>query len=202
MTLDDLQRAWDRRGAPAAVADAPPELAAVRARAGELDAVVRRRDRRETLVALALLPVFSYFALQADGLVVRLGSLILALSCLIIPLRLRAARHKPPDPGLPLATFLRLELELVLQQRRLLLTVPLWYLGPLGVGVILFFAGSGASRGLTVLYAAVVIVFFGWLYRLNRTAVAEELEPRERELRLWIELTGEGGDDRRKETKR
>jgi hypothetical protein len=101
------------------------------------------------------------------------------------------------------ADFLRLELELVLKQRRLLLTVPLWYLGPLGLGVILFFAGSGVSAWLTALYAAIVVAFFVALYRLNVSAVNRELEPRERELRLWIELTTEGDEAKaRKEAER
>jgi hypothetical protein len=204
VTLDDLQRAWRRRGAPEGAAESPArELEAARARARELEAMVRRRDRLETLVAFALLPIFSYFALRADGWMVRLGAAILAVSCLAIPLRLRGARRPSPDPGLPVATFLRLQLELVLNQRRLLLTVPLWYLGPLGLGVILFFAGSSASPWLTVLYAALVVASFTWLYRLNRNAVTQELEPRARELRLWIELAGEGDDAKRgKETER
>ena len=196
MSLDDLQNAWERRGNREDTANGERELHRVKERARELDAVVRRRDRLETAVALALLPIFSYFALAADGFLVRLGAVILAVACLAIPLRLWAARRPPPDPGLPVASYLRLELDLVLQQRRLLLTVPLWYLGPLGLGVVLFFAGTGAAPWLTVLYATVVVVFFGWLYRLNRAAVTEQLEPRERELRLWIQVTDEAGGER------
>jgi hypothetical protein len=201
VTLDDLQGAWRRRGTPEGSTETTArELDAARARAGELERTVRRRDRRETLIALALLPVFTYFALRADGLAVRLGSAILVAALVAIPLRLRAARRRTPDPGLPVAQFLRLELEFVLRQRRLLLTVPLWYLGPLVVGVILFYAGASTSPWRTVLYGAVVLAFAAWIYRLNRRAVRQELEPRERELRLWIELAG-GEDDpsRRKE---
>jgi hypothetical protein len=203
MTLEDLRRAWGRGGgAGAPESDPAGELRAVRARARELEDVVRRRDRRETLVALALLPIFTYFAFQAAGGVTRLGAVILAVSCLAIPLRLRAARRVAVDPSLPVAEFLRLELDLVLRQRRLLLTVPLWYLGPLGVGVILFFAGASRSPWLTALYAAVVIAFFLWLWRLNRTAVVQDLEPREKDLRLWIQLTTDDGDAADKDKER
>jgi hypothetical protein len=198
VTLDDLREAWRRRGADggpeAAGPDPAGELAAVRERAHRLEAAVRRRDRIETLVALALLPVFSVFALRGGTVTGRLGATILAVACLFIPLRLRAARRHPPDPGLPVATFLRLELDLVLRQRRLLLTVPFWYLGPLALGVILFFAGGRAGPWLTAIYAVAVVLFFAWLYRLNRNAVTSELDPRERELRLWVRLTDEGGE--------
>jgi hypothetical protein len=126
----------------------------------------------------------------------RAGAAIVAISCLWIPLVLRRARHRAVDHGQPVAAFLRLELDFVLRQRRLLLTVPWWYLGPLGIGVILFFAGASPSPWLTAAYAAVVVAFFYALYRLNRRAVEGELEPRERELRLWISVAAEDEDQR------
>ena len=188
--IDDLKDAWRRRLAEGGE-EPSRELARVRERARALEAVVRRRDWLESGVALAVLPVFTYFALRAGDAVTRVGSAVLALSCVLIPLRLRAARRRPPDPSLPVATFLRLQLDLVVSQRRLLLTVPLWYLAPLGVGVVLFFAGGSPSPWLTGAYVVIVAVFFHRLYRLNRDAVTSELEPRERELRLWIELVDE-----------
>ena len=184
--MDNLKRAW--RQIPPATPPRDPRqaLASVRERARQLDATVRRRDRVETLTALALLPVFAYFALQAEAPLVRLGAAVVAAACILIPVRLRGARHAAPDAGLPVAAFLRRELEVVESQRRLLLTVPVWYLGPLGVGVILFFAGAVASIWWTLLYTTIVIATFGWLYRLNRRAVTSELDPRADELRTWI----------------
>jgi hypothetical protein len=167
----------------------------VQERARELEAIVRRRDLIETVAALLVLPVFGFFALRPGELLVRAGAAIVALACIAIPIVLKLARRRRPDLGQPVATFLRLELDLVLRQRRLLLTVPLWYLLPLGAGVILFFAGASPSPWLTAAYAAVVVVFFAALWRLNRRAVTSELEPRERELRLWIELAGEEARD-------
>jgi hypothetical protein len=70
------------------------------------------------------------------------------------------------------------------------------------VGVILFFAGASRSPWLTALYAAVVIAFFLWLWRLNRTAVVQDLEPREKDLRLWIQLTTDDGDAADKDKER
>jgi hypothetical protein len=188
--IDDLKDAWRRRLAEGGQ-EPSRELARVRERAGALEAGVRRRDWIESGVALALLPVFAYFAVRAGDPVSRVGAAVVTLSCLLIPLRLRAARRRTPDPSLPVATFLRLQLDLVVSQRRLLLTVPLWYLAPLGVGVVLFVAGASPSPWLTAIYGAIVGVFLYRLYRLNRDAVTAQLEPRERELRLWIELVDE-----------
>jgi hypothetical protein len=197
VTIDDLAPAWRRRAEPDFGAQPAPELAAIRARARQLDVTVRRRDRIETLVALSLLPIFGTFAARADGVLVRAGAAIVAISCLWIPLVLRRARRRALDHRQPGAAFLRLELDFVLRQRRLLLTVPWWYLGPLGIGVILFFAGASPSPWLTAVYAAVVVAFYFALYRLNRRAVESNLEPWAHELRLWIAFGGEdeGADD-------
>jgi len=132
------------------------------------------RSLGEALLGLALAPLLASPIAAADGGSSDAGT---------------GSRAAPPWPCCrPVATFLRLQLDLVVSQRRLLLTVPLWYLGPLGVGVVLFFAGASPSPWLSGAYVAIVAVFFHRLYRLNRAAVASELEPRERELRLWIEL--------------
>lgn len=189
MRFEDLERAWQHRES---VVDRPPEperqLAAVREKAGVLERTVRRRDLLETVIALLLLPVFAWFALRASHPLSRLGAAIIAAACVAIPLVLRRARRRDPDLGLPVADFLRLELAFVLRQRRLLLTVPLWYLGPLGVGAVLFFAGGSPSVWITAAYGIGVAAFCAAVWWLNRRAVTVELEPRERELRLWIEL--------------
>lgn len=196
MTIDELGAAWRRQGGSArSGSELAQELAAVKTRARELEVLVRRRDRIETAVSLLLLPIFGFFAVRPGDLLVRVGSAIVALSCVVIPFVLRSARRRSTDLAQPVAGFLRVELDLVLRQRRLLLSVPFWYLGPLGVGVILFFAGASPSPWITAAYAAGVVVFFVALYRLNRRAVASELDPRASELRLWIELARDEVDE-------
>jgi hypothetical protein len=193
MSLEDLEAAWGRRLADVGPAgDTLRELERVRKRARQLEAVVRRRDRIETVCALALVPVFGYFALHAAAPLSRLGSAVLAVACALIPVRLRLARKRAPDPSLPVATFLRRHLELAGRQRRLLSSIAVWYLAPLGIGVVLFVAGT-APLWWTAAYALLVGVFFAYLYRANRAAVRVEIEPRERELRLWLGLIGESG---------
>jgi hypothetical protein len=187
--FEDLGRTWQQREAGAPLPTEPDrQLAAVRESARALERTVRRRDLLETLVALLLLPVFAYFAVRSGNPISRLGAAIIAVSCVAIPLILRRARRRAPDLGLPVGDFLRLELAFVARQRRLLLTVPLWYLTPLGLGAVLFFAGASPSHWLTAAYAAGVVIFSAVVWWLNRRAVTVELEPRERELHLWIQL--------------
>jgi hypothetical protein len=186
MEIEDLRGAWRRQGEEGAAADSSAELRRVRERAEELSKTVARRDRLETLVAVALLPVFAWLAFRTSLPVSKAGAAIIAVACVLIPLRLRWARGSSPDPTLPTTDFLRRERERVQTQARLLRSVLYWYLAPLGIGVVLFVGGSPVAVAWKVAYAVIVTAFFGWVLHLNHRAVATELEPRLRELDLIL----------------
>ena len=186
MSLDQLRETWRREALSPPGRKPADELAAVTERAAELDRAVRRRDRIETAVALALLPIFGWVAWATPHPVSAVGAAIVALACVVIPVRLRMARRHRPDPGLPLAQSLRAELDRIRAQERLLGSVAWWYLAPLGAGVILFMAGAPVAPLFKVGYAAVVVAFFGWLLRLNLQAVRRDLRPVARELESWL----------------
>jgi hypothetical protein len=153
-------------------------------------------------VALALLPIFAWVAWATPHPVSAVGAAIVALACVVIPVRLRLARRHRPDPGLALAQSLRAELDRIRTQERLLGSVAWWYLAPLGAGVILFMAGAPVAPLFKVGYAAVVVAFFGWHLRLNLQAVRSDLRPVARELESWLAgldepSAAEGGADAR-----
>ena len=185
MDFDSLGGAWVNQPSRAGVPE-DEMVAAVGARAAELDRVVRLRDRIETWGALLAMPIFASVAVVGRFGVSRIGAAILALACLLIPIWFRRARRPPPDPTLPIAQMLSQELDRVRAQQRLLGTVLWWYLAPLGIGVVLFLAGPLDSPWLVGLVALGVAAFFGGLFRLNRRAIREDLEPRARELENWI----------------
>ncbi|HSJ26484.1 MAG TPA: hypothetical protein VK929_17525 [Longimicrobiales bacterium] len=194
MKLDSLRDAWRHGDDEAPDASSAAALDAARQRAAALAADVRRRDRRETVVALLLIPVFLLFAFRAPTTLATVGALIVVVSCAFIPLRLRAARQAEPDPGLPVAAALREELERVRAQERLLGSVLVWYVGPLGLGLALYMAGgteSVAFRAGSLLVLAVLYAGIAWLNlhtaRHNVRPIARALEQSIREL--------EGGDD-------
>ena len=186
MSLDQLRETWRREALSPPGRKPADELAAVTERAAELDRAVRRRDRIETAVALALLPIFAWVAWATPHPVSAVGAVIVALACVAIPVRLRLARRRRPDPGLPLAQSLRAELGRIRAQERLLGSVAWWYLAPLGAGVILFVGGAPVAPLFKVGYAAVVVAFFGWLLHLNLRAVRSDLQPVARELESWL----------------
>jgi hypothetical protein len=187
MNFDQLAEAW-RGDAAAAPARSPAqEVAAVRAKAAELARDVRRRDRLETGVALAMVPFFAWTAVRAPHPLTALGAAIITVALVLIPVRLRMARHRAPEAALPVAWALRAELARVRAQERLLGTVAWWYLGPLGVGYILVKAGGPGSPLSKAAYAAGVVALAGGLLYLNLRAVRRELRPLADELERWLD---------------
>jgi hypothetical protein len=186
MSLDHLRESWRREALSPPGRKPAEELAAVTERAADLDRAVRRRDRIETAVALALVPIFGWVAWATPHPVSAVGAAIVALASVVIPVRLRLARRRQPVPGLPLAQSLRAELDRIRAQERLLGSVAWWYLAPLGAGVILFMAGAPVAPLFKVGYAAVVVLFFGRLLWLNLEAVRRDLRPVARELESWL----------------
>lgn len=178
MEFENLPALWRTRIGSADAATA--ELAAqIVDRSRSLAAGVRRRDRLETVISLAIAPLFAAVVVLGTSATGRLGAAILTASCLFIPIRLAHARRlfRPAGPDLSLRAFLGEERERLLAQRRLLRTVLWWYLLPLGAGVVLLF-GSKAQWLGTAVYSAVVIALYWAIHRANQKAIATQLEPR------------------------
>ncbi len=185
MDLDRVGEVWRREAGGAPAGSPAEEIEAVRARASELEWIVRRRDRLETGVSLAILPVFAWVAIETPHALSAVGAAILALTCAFIPIRLRMARRRGPDPALPVVLALQAELSRVRAQQRLLGDVAWWYLTPLGTGVILFMAGAAVSPLYKTGFAATVVALYGWLLYRN-LAVRRDLQPLARELEDWL----------------
>jgi hypothetical protein len=184
MHFDELRMRWYQNQSPHEAADAV--IARVRARSLELHRAIRKRDRIEILTAAVLLPAFLWLAYVTRFPESRIGALIVAASCVFIPLRLRAAQRLSPDYTLSLQDMVRHELESALAQKRLLSSVAWWYAGPIWLGVTLFMIGPlslwpsvAATIGSTLVMALIVAV--------NRSAVRTEIEPRIAELRALLE---------------
>jgi hypothetical protein len=146
-----------------------------------------------------MFPLFVWWAVTAVHPVSALGAAIVAGACVFIPIRLRMARRRGPDRSQPLTRALEAELARIRAQSWLLGSVALWYLAPLGVGVILYTAGLPVPPPIKISYAAAVVALYGWIFHLNRRAVQHDLGPVERELERWLansaDSPGEGVTD-------
>ena len=117
MEFEQLGESWKQWHGTTPVAPAEA-LQQVQQRAGQLRRVVRRRDRVEIGIALLMLPLFGWLAFVGRTEVSQIGAAIIAIACLVIPIRLRAARRAEPDAGQPLLSRLREELAQVEAQQR------------------------------------------------------------------------------------
>jgi hypothetical protein len=184
--FEALPTVWHGQDDQVAPQRATELVAATGERVAALDRAVRRRDRIETVTALAMAPVFGVVAMWVPSRVSAVGAVVLAVACLFIPVWLRRARHAPPDPGLPVAARLAVEAVRLRAQTHLLQTVGWWYLLPLAVGAILVVVGGPIALAVKLLYVVVVLGFSGTLLVLNRRAATRHLAPIIQELERWV----------------
>jgi len=186
MNFDQLGEVWRREASGAPARSPAEEVAAVRARAAELARLVRRRDLAETVTALAMVPVFAWRAATAQHPLAAVGAATIAAACVLIPVRLWAARRGDPDPARPVAAALRAELARIRAQERLLGSVAWWYVGPLALGLLLLTAGGSGPPLYRAAYGASVVALSAWVLRLNQRVAREELRPVAEELESWL----------------
>jgi hypothetical protein len=190
MDPDPLQEAWQSQPSPAI--DADHLVREFRRGEQQFSAMIFCRDAREVGVSLLLLPVWVAMGVRM-GLpwtwyLVMPG--IVWIGAFMTADRLRQNRRRAL-PGESLVRGVRSSLAEVEHQIWLLRNVHWWYLLPLAVPMLAFFAHVfwRASRG-NIWEAAIATSFaFGivaslntWVYWLNQKAVRSTLEPRRREL--------------------
>lgn len=186
MNLDDAKRLLaqadaDARSMPAAT-DAEI-LAMLKAEAARFDRTIRRRDRIETIAAVFVALVFLP-QLWWGSWLTRLGVVLFVAGSVLTYVRLSGARRDAPSPDMtaPVVEMIRGRLDSVDAQIRLLESVFWWYLAPLGLGVILIFAGGVGASLAALVYTAVVVAAVFVIYRLNQRAVRLHLQPLRDEL--------------------
>lgn len=189
---DELKNAWLSQASPQRLTlNVELVLNEVRRNQRKFAATNFWRDVRELGVALLLLPFWIYLGISRSlpwswylGV-----PTLLWVAIFMITDRMRQ-RRRHPGPGETLRDSVESSLAQVEHQIWLLRNVGWWYLLPLTVPAVVFFAHTAwrsHNHGLPALevfaWKAVVFALVGWaIYRLNQHAVRKELEPRRREL--------------------
>lgn len=186
MNLDDAKRLLaqvDAEGGSMPAATDAEILAMLKADSARFDRMIRRRDRIETIAAVLVALVFLP-QLWWGSWLTRLGVVLFVAGSVLTYVRLRGARRDAPSPDMtaPVVEMIRGRLDSVDAQIRLLESVFWWYLAPLGLGVILIFAGGVGASLATLVYTAVVVAAVMVIYRLNQRAVRLHLQPLRDEL--------------------
>jgi hypothetical protein len=194
MTPDPLQEAWQSQPRPAI--DTDRLVREFRRGRQQFAATIFWRDVREVGVSLVLLPVW-----VAMGVGIGLPwtwylemPALLWVAVFMTADRMRQRRRRA-GPGDTLIRGVECSLAEVEHQIWLLLNVVWWYLLPLGIPMLAFFAQTfwQASRGdvweaaiATSFVTVVVGGVLAWVYWLNQKAVRAVLEPRRQELAAML----------------
>lgn len=152
----------------------------IRNKAMKFGSTIQRRNLRETIVAVALIPVFGLFLRWFPTPVERVGSCLTIAGLLYVIYRMNgsaAPKSVPSSGGFDTCvSFHRRELE---RQRDLLRGIWLWYLAPLVPGILVFnlgVIGQKISPGHPLQWwraAPFVVLMVAWFWVviwLNRRA--------------------------------
>jgi len=177
--MDRFKAAWQRQPMDAALDnDAARAVISIRQRLERLHRTLRWRDGLETGSAVAGMILFACLAGALRGALVRIGAAVVAAGLGLVIAKLhRAHSGDPARAFLNVRDFCVAEMASVDAQAALLNSVAWWYLGPVIVGINLFFAGLAGMNLKSLAYLAVTLLLAVYVYRINRRTVRQTLQP-------------------------
>lgn len=210
MNPDKYQQAWKADAAQTRVTiDADVMSQEVQRSHRGFQSTIFWRDVREVGVSLLLLPIWFIMGFTMSlpwTWYLTVPALIWVTGFILVDRRLHPQR--PSEPGEPLLYNVKESLRQVEHQIWLLRNVFWWYLLPFSISIMAFFLHvtwqiTGVWWAFVILAgfpALFLLVIYGWIYRLNQSAVREQLEPRRQDLlklvaSLEAETTSEDSRD-------
>jgi len=177
--MDRFKAAWQRQPMDAALDnDAAQAVIAIRQRLERLHRTLRWRDGLETGSAVAGMILFACLAGALRGALVRIGAVVVVAGLGLVIAKLhRAHAGDRARAFLSVRDFCVAEMASVDAQVALLNSVAWWYLGPVIVGINLFFAGLAGVNLKSLAYLAVTLLLAVYIYRINRRTVRQTLQP-------------------------
>jgi hypothetical protein len=166
--------------------DAAVTLDNIHDRAQKFQSQIRRRNLREYVAALIVIPVFGFYIWIFPGWMIKTGSALSIIATLFVMWQLHkraAAQTLQANSGMALIDFHREEL---IRQRNALKSVAVWYLAPFIPGVLLIGLGRyfqfhvpGRTQAwdhqVIILASVIVVLISGAVWLLNAWA-AERLQ--------------------------
>ena len=141
---DDVRHLW-REQALAPLQPLPQhELAE---QAGKLQGIVARRNRREALATIILVPTFLFFAWLFPHWLTKLGALLIAAGGCFVQWQMKRRASARPLPEAWAGKLLAFHRGELVRQRDALRSVWLWYVAPTVPGMVLFLCGRSIENG-------------------------------------------------------
>jgi len=192
MELDRLKKTWQNRPMDAFPERPVDEWAfSIKARLKKLNRLVFWRDIREIGLSLVLILFFGKLIWTARSTMSRVGAAVIVAGLILVIAKMRGARKKMRKCGSDanLIEFFSAERDGLDAQIRLLRSVLWWYIGPLILGVNLFFFGARGLSLASLVYLIATLILAVFIYRLNLMAVQKKILPLREELnRLLYDL--------------
>jgi hypothetical protein len=184
MNDEELRKLWQQQPMREPAVSPAAMISAMQSKTTQLRRELLARDARELVACVFVIIIFGYFVLTARTPIVRLGySIVIASAVFIAGKLLYTRRSTPPAPaGATVVESLRAELNAVRAQSRLLGSVLLWYLLPLGIGLLVATWGMPVNLHAKIPATIIYFVVYGFVYWLNRWARAIQLLPLEKQL--------------------
>ena len=195
MSFDELQKKWQSHDhGTLKNFDAGLLLNEVRHNQRALEAAVFRRDCVESGLGVLMTCFWGYGAIYWG----EWGWAITAIGCLFVGTFIVVdrwvQRRRRPASDSTLISVIRISLDQINHQIWLLRNIFWWYLTPLGIGLLAFFApllwknpngGLNQQNGLGISVLVCLLVFWG-VYYLNQIAVKRSFIPRREELETLL----------------
>jgi hypothetical protein len=197
MNWNDWEMIWKRQELPrGADADLAELRRTFEARSGKLARTLLVRNVSEAGAGLFVAAVFASvgFRLKTAWPMALAVGLILAVTAFFIWEMIRARRGRLGAEA-PLLAKLDADIAELRHQRRLLLSLRIWYLTPIAVAMLLVGAAVALNNPASVLllkeplilfslmfYVLLCVLLFWGVWVLNRRAVRKQIDPRLQEL--------------------
>ncbi len=158
-----------------------PEV--IESRAADFERTVRRRNALEWVASAIVIVLFGRDAINASTTAELMGNWLVVAAAIGVALYLylKGRLSVEIDPTSDTRTYVEAHARALDAQARLLASVPLWYLGPLSVGMIVLMVGRMPTDGRpmivwSVVVSLIVLVFAGiwWLNHRGARKLRDE----------------------------
>ncbi len=198
MKFENLIETWNVNDPSMEQMDTNELLQSVRRESARIERAVRWRDRMELasagLVIAVLIPLAIILPAPVSwGCAAMIASVLWVSGCLLAARKRRLREQNRPTRNL--IDDLQRDANLIQQQVKLLSSVALWYLLPLGLGigalvVSVEIASPGSNPRFLGFYVLITCATFIAVHWLNNRIASKQLRPRERSIRQLINDLG------------
>lgn len=185
----DFKAIWQASDKKNLVKFEPDELSTeIVSKLNKFDKKTKRNVYTEILVALIMIPFFTYLVIVIPFVLSKIGAGIITASMLLIIFKMTSSLKKENKSiDLPMRDYLLNRKQHLLKQIKIIDTVLYWYILPPGIGVLLFIIGFKTSTLLLILSLTISVVVYLAIYVINKQAVKKHFKPLLKELENCID---------------